>query len=685
MTGGAGMIFPAIKLRTKLQLSFLLIGFVSILITGWQAYESAKTALEDVTFQWLTAMRESRREQIEYYFTRVQTDIRSYARDRSVIEAARELMSVFPDARREAGDAARLLDMVQGAAQPQANALREYLRALRRHDTQIETFRALHGYYDIFLVTANNGDVVYTARRETDFATNLRNGPYSNSNLAAVVSLLHDDSDTVRFVDFLPYEPSGMRPASFVATPVYDGGAMIAVLVFQLSIDDINGLMTGGNRRSDGMGSSGETYIVGTDLRMRNDSRFFIEQPARYLKTLRDIGTDSAIVGAIERNRTSVLLQEVRTSASLAALRGETDTREVEDYRGVRVLSSFTPLRIPDLHWVMLSEIDETEAFRAVYALRERLILIGLVILLFAFSLGVTIARTITRPILSLAEVAESFGGGKLDERAAVEARDEIGLLGSTFNTMAEQVQEHTTRLQSEIEVRIKAEEQLMRSEEQLRNLSTHLQSVREEERKRLAREIHDELGQRLTTMKLHLSLLRDDARDEQADILDGMESAIANIDATIQAVKRLISELRPGLLDDLGLTAAIEWQAEDFQRRTGIRCEVSISPHDIALDQDRSTAVFRIFQETLTNVARHASATHVTVYLTDNGDEVELITTDNGRGITREEIDDPRSFGLLGIRERAHAFGGTVDISGTPNVGTVVSAMLPKAQEFDA
>jgi signal transduction histidine kinase len=413
---------------------------------------------------------------------------------------------------------------------------------------------------------------------------------------------------------------------------------------------------------------------------MRNDSRFFIEHPEQYTDMLLNSGTDTSVIAAIRNSGSSVLQQSVRTQSADAAMQGETDTRLVKDYRGVRVLSSFTPLSLPDLGWVMLSEIDETEAFRSVYELRRKLIIAGVVILLLASVLGVGIAQTVVRPILSLASVAARFGQGDFSQRASISSRDETGVLAGAFNTMAEEVQSRTQQLKDEIDVRINAEEELTRSKEELRNLSMHLQNAREAERKGFAREIHDELGQRLTTIKLQLSLLIEDIHNSDIQTRERLASSIDDVDATIQAVKRLISELRPGLLDDLGLTAAIEWHAEEFQRRTSIHCELSISPHSITLDQDRSIAVFRIFQETLTNVARHAGADSVTVFLTDNGDEIELVISDNGRGITREEIDDSRSFGLIGIRERAHVWGGTASVTGKPGDGTTVSVCIPKS-----
>jgi len=149
-------------------------------------------------------------------------------------------------------------------------------------------------------------------------------------------------------------------------------------------------------------------------------------------------------------------------------------------------------------------------------------------------------------------------------------------------------------------------------------------------------------------------------------------------IDMTIQTVKRISAELRPGLLDDLGLAVAIEWQAEEFQNRTGIKCEITLAPKDIILDQDRSTAIFRIFQETLTNVARHANATMIKVSLKEAEGKLVLKVRDNGIGITQEQISAPKSFGLIGMQERAHFWGGNVKISGIRNKGTTVTVSIP-------
>ena len=221
-------------------------------------------------------------------------------------------------------------------------------------------------------------------------------------------------------------------------------------------------------------------------------------------------------------------------------------------------------------------------------------------------------------------------------------------------------------------------EQELNNSREQLRILLAHLQSVREDERTRISREIHDELGQSLTALKIDLSWLLKRLSKEQKPLVEKVELMSNLIDMNIQTVKRISAELRPGLLDDLGLPAAFEWQAEDFQKRTGIHCKVRIQPEDIALDRNLSTAIFRIFQETLTNVVRHAKAKNVGVTLTKKKEEVLLEVKDDGKGITEKQISSPKSIGLIGMRERVHFFGGGVKISGKKDKGTVVTVTIP-------
>jgi len=226
---------------------------------------------------------------------------------------------------------------------------------------------------------------------------------------------------------------------------------------------------------------------------------------------------------------------------------------------------------------------------------------------------------------------------------------------------------------------RRRAQEQLRRSHKQLRTLSDYLQYVREEEQIRIAREVHDELGQSLTGLKLQLTWLASRLPKRSKPLHEKARSMAAHIDETIQAVRRIATELRPGVLDTAGLLAALEWQANAFQTQTGIVCEVKAQMKETLWDQDLNTAFFRIFQEALTNIIRHAKATKVEVRLAEAGGQVVLEVMDNGRGISEAEIHNTKSIGLLGIRERAALLGGTVRIKGGRGKGTTLTARIPK------
>ncbi len=228
------------------------------------------------------------------------------------------------------------------------------------------------------------------------------------------------------------------------------------------------------------------------------------------------------------------------------------------------------------------------------------------------------------------------------------------------------------------------AEEELQRSCIQLRELAARLESVREEERARVAREIHDELGQALTAIKIDLASLIRSLRPDQEEELEKAESILRLVDQTILSVRRIATELRPSILDDLGLVAAIDWEAEEFEARTGTKCRLDLPDDDIVIDPKRTTAIFRIFQETLTNITRHAEATRVDVRLGREDGDIVLEVSDNGRGIDQERLSTGRSFGILGMQERALLLGGEFTISGAPGKGTIVRLRIPQVQSED-
>jgi signal transduction histidine kinase len=241
-----------------------------------------------------------------------------------------------------------------------------------------------------------------------------------------------------------------------------------------------------------------------------------------------------------------------------------------------------------------------------------------------------------------------------------------------------EQMKQRTEQLEKDMLERRLAERELERSHEQFRGLARRMQSVREEERERIAREIHDELAQSLTAMKMDLSWLKSRLYEDQGSALTKTEDMLKLVNTTMETVRRISTALRPAILDHLGLGAAIQWQANEFQTRTGIQCRLTVTPEDITLDRHRSTSIFRVFQEFLTNVALHANATEVNATLKREEDQLLLELGDNGRGITEKQIYDPKSLGLLGIRERVLLLFGEFNIRGITGEGTMITVRVP-------
>lgn len=273
------------------------------------------------------------------------------------------------------------------------------------------------------------------------------------------------------------------------------------------------------------------------------------------------------------------------------------------------------------------------------------------------------------------------FVTGTLGEEVAIEtlkkgATDYV--LKHRLGRLVPSVQRALREAETQSERR-RAEEQLRESHEQLRSLSIYLQHVREEEQIRIAREVHDELGQALTGLKLQLTWVCSRLPRRLKLLHERIQSMSQRIDETIQAIRRIATELRPGLLDTAGLIPTLEWQASEFQKQTGIQCRVQTVIKETLWDQDLNTVFFRIFQETLTNIIRHAQATRVEVRFTETNDHLVLQVKDNGRGISEAEINNTKSIGLLGMRERAALLGGDVRLRGEHGKGTTVSVRIPR------
>lgn len=307
---------------------------------------------------------------------------------------------------------------------------------------------------------------------------------------------------------------------------------------------------------------------------------------------------------------------------------------------------------------VSLARLNESVA-------QLRLAIVGMSLAIFVAGMMMAwlISGILTRPLREVASAARSIATEETEQRVPVTGSDEIGQLAASFNDMSVRIAERDASLR--------------RSRDELRLLSKRLLAIQEEERRRIAREVHDELGQALTALKIELQQLGRNGGSHPEAIVEVARS----IDEIVELVRRIAFDLRPAILDDLGISAALEQQLRRLRENAGIRTTLEV-PDEPVLDRLTSTTVYRIASEALSNVARHAHASEVSVSLAVEGGTAVLQVRDNGRGITQDAIDSRWSLGLLGIRERTELLGGSVAVSGRPGEGTLLTVTLPVEKE---
>ncbi len=326
--------------------------------------------------------------------------------------------------------------------------------------------------------------------------------------------------------------------------------------------------------------------------------------------------------------------------------------------------------RVEGTDWIMYVGIPAGIARAAVRVLIARGIIAGLVICAVVLLLALRLAATIKSPLDVLAHAAQRVGEHGFSGRIPAGGPREVAVVGQAFNRM--------------IESRSDAEKALIDSRAQLEALSKKLLDVQEEERSRISREIHDELGQLLTALKMDIGGLLDTGGPWNADqrgMIRRIRQALAQ---TLSSVQRISAELRPAALDDFGLVAAIESEVRVFEERTGVECDLSIPDENFSLGSEADAAIYRIVQEAMTNVARHSDATRLEIRLRHRSGELLVEIRDDGKGIAPEKLSDRASLGIAGMRERARRIGAVLEIEGIEGHGTIVSLRLP-AQRVEA
>lgn len=479
---------------------------ISSVVLGYNASTSAYDALEESSKSRLTAVRDITKGRIEDYLSTLNKQVKTFSNDRMIIDAMREFTSAYNSYPQQStqsiavakeelrtyyktqfnstyqsqnnGNSANIdqwLANLSDAAillqhkliQQNSNAIGEkhlqdslydnsdYDKVHSLFHPSIKDYLEQFEYYDIFLVDSQSGDIVYSVFKELDFATSLTQGSFANSGIAKVFSKTNalSDNQVSVFEDFSGYAPSYESPAAFIASPIIDQGEKIGVLIFQMPIGKLNEVMTHNNDWANaGLGSSGETYLIGPDNTMRSQSRFLIEDKAGYLNAIQAAGMPQDVINAIKHKETAISLQPVTSKTANSALQGKSGIRIINDYRNVPVLSAYAPISFNGLTWGILAELDEAEAFENAQAMSTTIkiyaVVIGSILIVTGIIAGWFFAASISAPIVRLSDsINEIENSSDLTYRLKAITTDEIGSASHALNSMLTKFHDGITKV----------------------------------------------------------------------------------------------------------------------------------------------------------------------------------------------------------------------------------------------
>lgn len=698
------------SIRTRLQAIFVLLALAAIGITGTVAMFTASDALQQATFDRLNASRATRENALERYFGDLRQHGLALSNSESTLDALtslerawtqlppsdgrldEQLLKLYQNMFAQQSDRptetaekwfpqdprTRTLQSSFIAASPhphgsrdlllEAPAAGDYSRIHARYHPMFHRYLSAFGFYDLLLISAPEGRVLYTVMKEIDLGVSLTTAPYQSTALARTYqrALLKKAGDTTEAVieDYSPYVASGFAPGAFIAAPIRRAGAIVGVLVMQISIHEVDRLMTGDRRwDEEGMGGTGEAYIVGPDNLLRSDLRLQIEDPEAFYRRLSAAGADSNLIQRLRLTGTSILTlpMDLKPMKPSQPWQGSGIARSVLD---TPVLRSLGTLDIPDLRWVLVAEMDVEEALAPVKRLRTQIWTIGLVIAVTFFLIAGWLGASVAQPILRLAETARRLGKGDLTPPLRVASDDEIGDLEASFSRMVQDLQ------------------RTMVSKKELEVLAGRLIAAQEEERAKVARELHDDLVQRLAALAIEAGRAGKLSGSDPAGASSALERLKRQIAAISEDVHGLSRRLHPAMLEELGLEAALESECRAFLERGGPPVELRVSGPVEDLPGDVRLAIYRIAQEGLRNVQRHALAADIWLRVNVTSNSVELELRDDGCGFDRSLPGWRMGLGLASMEERARLLGGSFTVESKLGIGTRLIANLPFGDE---
>lgn len=602
-----------ISLTEKIILNFLLLGIGIIVIIATYSFYTSKKALMDRTFEQLTSVRTVKKTQIENFFNDRIRDIRLI----SGSEDGQKLLNILNNHTQGFS--------VNKNATPQIGKARineEYNRYLRLYLNS-------YGYYNNLLIFNQNG-LGLKIRTKDNQSDTISYDSLSNYPLNELKTGINKTTK-VYLQDFKLNKITN-KPEMYIGAPIFDKNKhIIGMIVLEISVDAINAIMFENNPHN-GLGKTGESYLVGDDYLMRSNSRF---------------------------HKNTLLNTSVKTQAVENAFKNNSGTGIINDYRKIDVLSAYIRLNIPDINWCILAEIDFKEATIPVYNLRNNTIFISVLLTMILFISAFVISKRITLPIIKLKNAAIKIGKGEFNEQLTVYSNDEIGSLTESFNLMMSHLELQSKELQQERMLR--------------------MQSVidgQEMERQRLSRELHDGLGQLLIAIKLRLEGL---IFTDRSKLIYTIENIKKLFDSTIDEVKRISYDLMPAVLFEFGLAKAIRNLCDEIENRSHIVTVYTFECDSEKLNKLQKTYLFRIIQEAMNNIVKHAEAKKVNISLKLLNKKLLLEISDNGKGFNIEErLHLKNTNGIYNMRERINLMNGHFEIHSELKKGTTIKAEIP-------
>jgi len=494
-----------VNLKNKILIGSALLVAIPIIISsltiGINASSSSLDALEESSEARLLAVRDITKRRIEDYLQSIDKQVKTLSNDRMIIDAMKQFSHAYKDypnqsnfspesartglndyyktqfnkvyQQRNQGENAEYERWISNLS-PTAALLQhrliqtnshplgekhlldslgdgsDYDKAHQLYHPIIRDYLEQFEYYDIFLIDADSGNVVYSVFKELDYATSLITGSFSDTGLAKVFAKSRENSNSNFSIieDFSSYQPSYQDPAAFIASPIIDNGVNIGTLVFQMPIGKINKIMTHNkNWAATGLGQSGETYLIGADKTLRSQSRFLLEDKKGYISAITDAGIDRSIIDTIIAKDTAIALQPVNSSTANKALRGSSGIESVNDYRNVEVVSAYAMVDFAGLEWAILAEIDKSEAFTSAFQIQSDIqtyaIFIGIIMIILGCIAGYLFANTISMPIIKLNDgLSHIERESDLTYRLTVNSSDEIGSVSNSLNAMMSKFQQ---------------------------------------------------------------------------------------------------------------------------------------------------------------------------------------------------------------------------------------------------